>query len=249
MSLSLSFNVLRGIIIVAAIMIIAAIIIIASNIIALNSNKLDNLETKISLTQFITLIALTVTLFAGVTAYIFRLQLNELQKNQEKQREISIAKALATAEEAKLKQKQIEQDNIKLNLELERLRFATRYRILPSDKIPAALDTLSKYHNKSISILYQSNDPESSSYAYQIYDLFKSSGWHSEIGSEVTVSTNRMFQGISIVSDKDNYWCANSIAEIFEHMKLLVHTDTSPQKDNTIRISVGQNELIVPITK
>lgn len=213
------------------------------------------LEGIISGAEIITLIALAITLLAGIVAYHYRSQLNDLRKIQDKQRALEIAEAnsqaakaradsegaRAVAEDAILKQKEIEEKNLLLQIELERLRKATRPRVLPEEMIPQAIQTLAKYKNKCLRISTLYGDSETDLFSKQIASLFQQSGWDVRGGRNIEINTQSFF-GIKIASDKENEICADRIAKMFEDMEFHVSTSTMNEANDCIKIDVGQKE-------
>ena len=234
---------------------IAVVAIILANPMTIYSGSIEQLESRISLAELITLVALAITLVAGAFAFYFKTGLNQLQKVQLEQFQVDISqanerssvansesqKAKAIAEEARLEQKRVEQSNLKLKVELERLRLATRDRILPANLLPDIREKLQALRGNRIAISSDMSDAESVALGRQIVLLFQSAHW---IVDEYTAKFHPPIHGLHIVINSDSF--ANRaalIAPLFDQLGFPLSKELKPKEEKPLQIFVGRKEI------
>lgn len=236
-----------------SIIVVAAIIL--ANPMTTNSGPIEQLESRISLAELITLVALAFTLVAGAFAFYFKTRLNQLQKVQLEQFQVDISssnerssianaesqKATAIAEEARLKQKRVEQSNLKLKVELERLRLATRDRILPANMLPEIREKLQALRGNRIAVSSDMSDAESVALGRQIVLLFQSAKW---VVDEYTAKFHPPIKGLHIVINSDSVANrAELIVPLFEQLGFPLSRKLDRKEEKPLQIFVGRKEI------
>jgi ribosome-binding ATPase YchF (GTP1/OBG family) len=161
------------------------------------------LDKKIEITDYVTLIALVLTLVAAVFAFYFKNQQTELLKIQRQKDLLEIAKANENSELARKESEAAKRDAAKafenaassnekaakaelkskeLELELLKLRLAVSDRYLPDFVKIQLTKKLKRYSSKKVLIICNiSNNAEPMNFSLELSNFLKSIGWTVEI--------------------------------------------------------------------
>ena len=189
-----------------------------------------NLDKKIEITDYVTIIALVLTLVAAVFAFYFKSKQAELLIAQRQKDLLMIAQAnenaalakkdAATANDnAALSNEKAAKSELKskeLEMELLKLRLAVSNRFLPSFIKAELTKGLKNYGPKKVMILCQiSNDREPINFSNELAGFFNSIGWKAEVKNNQNVMIPSP-TGIKIVVDgKDNIEIAKLVKSEF----------------------------------
>jgi hypothetical protein len=220
-----------------------------------------NLDKKIEITDYATLIALLLTLVAAVFAFYFKNQQTELLKSQRQKDILEIAKANQNSELAKRESEDAKKDaatafenaassnekaakaelkSKELEVELLKLRLAVSDRYLPEFIKNELSKKLKNYSSKNVLIICNiSNNAEPMNFSIELSSYLKSIGWKVEIRNNNNVMIPAPTGIKIIVSGKSNFEIAELIKDEFIRINYQCEIIKTADVNETILIQVN----------